>query len=410
MPKTIGESAVVTNLADLRVIRETPNNRHFIRISLPAMVRIGGKSYPVEDLSLGGLKLNMAASELPEERPIECELAIPRRGAKLSFILSIAPVAIDSDANRIGFSIADIGDDERHILRQLIISNLNGTEVDGLKLTRDTSASPSNVVAASVPSEHPPRQHLARHTVVGYLIWGIFALLLAGALGLTVFNSLFGVASVSATVSAPGIDIRAPNAGIVRSADVRVGDFVNRDQELLYINDLDLQVELEVARASVDPVEASSASEREQRLALARLKALESRRAGNVVYSPCDCIVHMITGAQGGEWTDAGQRLMVLIPRNPGSILIYSLVPANKIQRLTGQQSVILNFPLTGETMDGTVKTILMQEGRHNRVGVPGWYAQSQGNVAVLVQPGRALSPDTVGQPVEMTTARWMLR
>lgn len=409
MHETVRDLAVVNSLADLRVIREAPNNRHFIRISFPAMARIGGKTYPVEDLSLGGLRLCMTASELPEKRSMDCELAIPRRGAKLSLTFSIAPIEIDAGANRIGFRIVDIGDEERRILRHLIVSHLNGIEADDLKLTQNTTAPPSTAFTANAPLQQP-RQRLVRRKVAGYTVWASFALLLAGALGLTIFNTLFGVSSMSAAVSAPGIEIRAPNAGIVRSNGVRVGDIVSRGQVLLHIDDLDLEVELKVARVTADQDKAPSASERERRRNLTRLAALETQRARGVVHSPCDCFVHAISGAQGGEWSDTGERLMVLIPQNPESILIYSLVPADKVRRLTKHQSVILNFPLTGITMDGTVETILMQDERDNRVGIPDWYGLSNGNVAVLIRPGQPLAPLAVGQPVEMTTARLMLR
>ncbi|HSG95044.1 MAG TPA: HlyD family secretion protein, partial [Afifellaceae bacterium] len=290
----------------------------------------------------------------------------------------------------------------------LTTSHLNGA---GTALNDITENAKPQRAVTTRPHPANNRKAVGRfRKAVGHVFWTLFAVFLAGLLGLALFNRIFTVTSASAAVTAPANEIRAPASGLVDSRGIRPGDRVSRDQELLFTDDPNLAFDLQQARAAADMAVVPGIVDHSERLASARLNALETRLANNVVYSPCDCIVHEIIGANGGKWAETGQRLMALIPNRPGTILVDARIAASDASRLSKDQHVVLTFPMTGETVHGSIETVVTQPGGAKRVGTPGWYARDDGHVSALVRPRAALSPSVVGQPAEMTTAYLTLR
>ena len=397
---------------DLR--RVAKNSRHFVRVSIPAKVRIGQTLYRLANISMGGLAVEIPADDVPLGAVADCELFVASRGERTSIPLGVAAVWIDPHTGRAGFRIADIGNDEQRVLRHLITSHLNGVRTD---LADHAENARPRLAVASEPRQADNGKADGGKTAggrfrkaVGYAFWSLFALLLACLLGLALFNRIFTVSSVSAAITAPAIEMRAPASGLVNSRGARPGDNVGRDQELLFVDDPNLAFELQQARAASEIAVAPDMPDHERRLAAARLNALETRHANNVVYSPCDCVVHEIIGANGGEWAEAGERLMVLIPNRPDAVLVDARIAASDASRLSEHQMVVLTFPMTGETVEGSIEKIVTQPGGAKRVGTPGWYAWDDGHVSVLVRPSEPLSPDVVGQPADVTTAYLTLR
>ena len=392
-----------------RVSHEFPNNRRFIRIVPDLMARIGERSYPVIDLSIGGLALRMSPTELPANPPFPCDIFLPGNEEMPLAAVLIQPASVQRQCDRVGFRIDETDGGARLDLHRLVMSHLEaGT-------WHDPSFAPGEIAAAGdgspTLSPAPPDQN--RHPVrrwAGYAAWMALVILLLAAVGLNVFDAMFGVRSVSATVAAPAAFVRAPQSGFVHSRGVQVGDAIARDQHVLTIRNPDLETEFAVARAQVEAGEEHFDSEENLRVARIRLAALELQRANNRLYSPCDCIVLDIDGAYGGEWSQAGDRLMTLVPRDPDDMLVYALVPADKVQRLGAGQKVVVSFPMTGETVGGAIEDILMRNRTARWAGLPYWYAQSAGNVGVLVRPAQPLSAQAVGQPAEISTANITLR
>jgi len=348
------------------VRRSTKNSRHFVRVSIPGKVRIGQTLYGLVNISMGGFAVDMPAADVPLGAIADCELFVVGQGGRHAIALGAIAVWIDDNTGRAGFRIADIGNDEQRVLQQLITSHLNGA---GTALTDiDATAKSQHAVAARLHTVNDRKAEDGKaaggrfRKAAGYAFWSLFALFLTCLLGLALFNRVFTVSAVSAAVTAPAIEVRAPASGLVDSRGARPGDLVGRDQELLFIDDPNLAFELQQARAA-SQMAAPDMPDHERRLAGARLNALETRRANNVVYSPCDCVVHEIIGASGGEWAEAGERLMVLIPNRPDAVLVDARIAASDASRLGEDQTVVLTFPMTGETVEGSITAIVTQPG-----------------------------------------------
>lgn len=394
--------------------RAVKNSRHFVRVPVAAKVRIGQTLYRLVNISMGGLAVEIPADDVPLGAIADSEIFATVGDRHIAIRLGVVAVWIDDNGGRAGFRIADIGDNGLELLRHLITMHLNGVGLSPAGHAK-TATPISPPAAGPLPASHGKTDagkaagsRLGK--VIGYAVWSLFSLLLICLLGLALFNRLFTVTSLSAAVTAPAVEIRAPASGLVESRGIRPGDRVGRDQELFFINDPNLALELEQARAASDIAVKPVITDYSQRLAAARLNALETRLANNVVYSPCDCIVHEIVGASGGEWAETGQRLMALIPNRPDAIVVEARIAASDASRLSKGQHVVLTFPMTGETVEGAVETIVTQQSGAKRVGPPDWYAWDDGQVSVLVRPRTPLSPSVVGQPAEMTTAYLTLR
>lgn len=334
---------------------EAETQRQHPRFRFPVLITVNGRSYTAKDWSLGGFAIECEGDFKPGQQEPVC-MVFPCNGFKLGVSFVAEARYYREDVGRAGFQFID--PDERHLslLRFVIDSYLSGEAVEANGIwdvaSRSGEGKPRSVPPAPVTTfagrVRQSARRMASATAVFLLLGGLLTFLWAN-----VYDELYIVRAESANVSAKLVNVASPAIG-------RVG-FVSDEK----------QVGLGEPLISVNPPVGNAIN----------------------VQSPCDCLqVKQIHS--NGDFVTTGEPIVQLVRRDT-PVVISAQVPADRLMSLYG--------------IGGA--TITYADGRRIRnadiLWLPG-YASSADNLpqepsTVVLSPGRDLTREMVGQPVEVT-------
>jgi len=438
-----------------RLNHEPRNERRQVRVEVPLQVAIGGFVVPGADLSISGFGVD----GLPEHLEIEhgavmdVEIQVLCDGFRVGVPVRARAAWLDEKERRAGFEIVWANDRNFELLRTIVQGHLSGklVTVDGLLAPTDAviakreRKTDTQSEAESTPTKRPLRFWLSYGAILG----GLVILSLYAVSGL--YGRFFTIEAAFASVTAPSVNMLAPDRGRFDDGGLRPGSRVARDDVLGRIFNPQLDSDLATLRATRDYYVAllggfeeddARASVGRKRTAIAALRAalsdqdddddrrqaarllrsnekgesiraeialldariagLEQRLAANTLHSPCACTVYWTRGGSGGTWVAEGDRLFTLVPSDAKELLVEAQVPMSAVPNLRRTDEALIYLPERKQTIEGRVIDIVVDDGGRPRAGFPEWVRQDLSKGVVLIVPQEPLD-EPVGTPVAVT-------
>ncbi|SDG16175.1 alginate biosynthesis protein Alg44 [Thalassobaculum litoreum] len=426
---------------------ERRDERRQVRVRLPFEVSTEHGTFEGRDLSVNGCAVS---GWFPQDaaEPLAVEATVPFKGFRLQlpFTATIHHRSTVDGEQVTGLEIVTMDDRERALLSRLITAQLSGRlmSFDGLLSPADGQMARKSKTTAGGASDgsHKGGRRFGRLFGIGLLMLGATAVAAAA-----IYDSVFVIESPFAATTAARIDVNAPGKGRFTGVELRPGDRVERDQEIGRVSNADLKADLSLAQATLryneqllstlntavdegrvdagstidaalsrssqdggmNVVDLLSIEKRleqldaQTNLQRAKVSALETRQSENVLYSPCDCIVHWAHGGAGEAWVEPGDKVYSLVPRGAGELLVEAQIPMDAVPRLTRSQRANIYSPNTGQNVWGRIVDLSVEGSRRPRAGFPRWVRQDLSKATLLIAPEDPLRGIGVGTPVEVS-------
>ncbi|WP_028792914.1 alginate biosynthesis protein Alg44 [Thalassobaculum salexigens] len=426
---------------------ERRDERRQVRVRLPFEVSTEHGTFEGRDLSVNGCAVS---GWLPQDaaEPLAVEATVPFKGFRLQlpFTATIHHRSTVDGEQVTGLEIVTMDDRERALLSRLITAQLSGRlmSFDGLLSPADGQMARKSKTTAGGASDGSQKggRRFGRLFGIGLLMLGATAVAAAA-----IYDSVFVIESPFAATTAARIDVNAPGKGRFTGVELRPGDRVERDQEIGRVSNADLKADLSLAQATLryneqllstlntavdegrvdagstidaalsrssqdggmNVVDLLSIEKRleqldaQTNLQRAKVSALETRQSENVLYSPCDCIVHWAHGGAGEAWVEPGDKVYSLVPRGAGELLVEAQIPMDAVPRLTRSQRANIYSPNTGQNVWGRIVDLSVEGSRRPRAGFPRWVRQDLSKATLLIAPEDPLRGIGVGTPVEVS-------
>ncbi|WPZ32343.1 alginate biosynthesis protein Alg44 [Thalassobaculum sp. OXR-137] len=429
------------------ITSERRDERRHVRVHLPFEVKTEHGTFDGRDLSVTGCAV---AGLIPDgvSEPLAVEATVPFRGflLQLPFTATVSHRSTVDGAPVTGLEIVSMDDQERTLLSRLITAQLSGRLIsfDGLLSPSDGQVARRSKAAPGGAADGNGKSGRRTGRVVGIAALMLCATAVAVA---AIYDSVFVIESPFAATTAARLDVNAPGKGRFTGVELRPGDVVERDQEIGRVSSADLKAELSLAQATLryneqllstlnEAVEAGRVDagstidaalsrtdddtgmsvvdllsiekrleqlDAQTNLQRAKVSALETRQSENVLYSPCDCIVHWAHGGAGEAWVEPGDKVYSLVPRGADEMLVEAQIPMDAVPRLTRSQRANIYSPNTGQNVWGRIVDLSVEGSRRPRAGFPRWVRQDLSKATLLIAPEEPLRGIGVGTPVEVS-------
>lgn len=333
---------------------EAELQRQHPRYRLPMRATIDGKIYQVNDWSMNGFAID--AKGFTPGKKVIAHLTIPFSSYEFSLTEVPAEVLYSTDPlSRTSFMFLNLEEGQVSLLQYVTDAILSGEVVragDVLDVARRTDM----VKSKQVPP--PPRlstgariAQLGRRAAATAGVAAIGAALIA-FLSANVYDELYIIRPQSAAITAKTVNVAAPSVGRIT--------FLNEKKEVAFGEPL-----MTVNPAVGNPI---------------------------TVESPCDC-VQVDQRFANGDFVRTGDPVVRLM-RADAPIVVSATVGDKELMSLYGVKTASLVYP------DGT------SVGEADILWLPG-KGGTQADLpreplTVLVAPKKQLSPDMIGQPVEV--------
>lgn len=333
---------------------EAELQRQHPRYRLPMRARIDGKIYQVHDWSMNGFAID--AKGFTAGKKVIADLTIPFSSYEFSLTDVPSEVLYATDpVGRTSFVFLTLEDGQMSLLQYVTDAILSGEVVragDVLDVARRTDMVKSKQV--------PPPPHLSTGARIAQLgrraaatagVAAIGAALLA-FLSANVYDELYVVRPESAAVTAKTVNVAAPSVGRIT--------FINEKREVSFGEPL-----MTVNPAVGNPI---------------------------TVESPCDC-VQVDQRFANGDFVRTGDPVVRLM-RADAPIVVSAMVGDNQLMSLYGVETASLVY--SDGTSVGEAEILWLPGKGGTQADLP------REPLTVLLAPKKALSPEMIGQPVEV--------
>lgn len=333
---------------------EAELQRQHPRYRLPMRARIDGRIYQVHDWSMNGFAID--AKGFTAGKKVIADLTIPFSSYEFSLTDVPSEVLYSTDPmGRTSFVFLTLEDGQMSLLQYVTDAILSGEVVragDVLDVARRTDM----VKSKQVPP--PPRlstaariAQLGRRAAATAGVAAIGAALIA-FLSANVYDELYVVRPESAAVTAKTVNVAAPSIGRIT--------FLNERREVSFGEPL-----MTVNPAVGNPI---------------------------TVESPCDC-VQVDQRFANGDFVRTGDPVVRLM-RADAPIVVSATVGDNQLMSLYGVETASLVY--SDGTSVGEAEILWLPGKGGTQADLP------REPLTVLLAPKKALSPEMIGQPVEV--------
>ncbi|MBB86261.1 HlyD family efflux transporter periplasmic adaptor subunit [Abyssibacter sp.] len=359
------------------VVHESETQRQYVRVRLPAVLRIrledgSVRKHTVRDLSVGGISFAPDGQNYASGQRLSGSVSVSLEGIGITI-----PVKLIALRDEDGYCCAEFDDLDRTAvvsLRQLITAYVSGEVVDAgdvlHTMNRDNFTKPRNAKTARGEPRSQFRAWLG--TAASFAI-GVIAL---GYVASELYGLAFVTSSSVATVEGASFPVTMPREGTFRSL-VEEGSRVEKGAPLGTFE----TPMLEIVRS-----EAMAAN-----LSTQRLNDLLEDTIKGTVTSPCNCRVQrMMVG--NGQFVGKGQEVFQLVDmeREP---LVIARFGYKRLGDLKPGREVRVAVAGTDGSIPGEILRI-----------AHGSSETASGSILeVVVKPKRALPVDFINRPAEVS-------
>ncbi|MEM7424575.1 MAG: HlyD family efflux transporter periplasmic adaptor subunit [Pseudomonadota bacterium] len=266
----------------MKVIRERPCQRRHHRVTAPLHVKMGGDAvqYRATDWSLGGLRLDGVAGDLPAiGTELQLNLVLPFQGFDIGFELKARVVRLVETERTVAFEYTEVPERSRDLMSHFIedlIRGQMGTVEDAI-CRIDIPVTPISTQPDPNPQSDAPVSRWPVKTILMSCLYILLGSAVFGYGGLLTYSSIMRLEVQSAVVSVPVQTLRMPVDGVLRSVRYSLGDHVRRGAVVAEIEDPRLDAQIMAADAEAKDAGAKYLRAKERyRIEAERLKLYQT--------------------------------------------------------------------------------------------------------------------------------------
>ena len=358
------------------VVHESETQRQYVRVRLPAALRIrrddgSVQKHDIRDLSVGGLSFAPESGRFEMGQRLQGTVSVSLEG--IGITIPIQFVVVREEDGYICAAFDNLDRTAIVSLRQLITAYLSGEVVDAgdvlHSMNRENFVAPRQAKTARGEPRSRTRAWLG--TAASFVI-GVMAL---GYVASELYGLMFVTSSSVATVEGASFPVTMPREGTFRSL-VEEGSRVEKGAPLGTFE----TPMLEIVRS-----EAMAANLSSQRLN----DLLEDTIKGTVT-SPCNCRVQrMLVG--NGQFVGKGQQVFQLVDmdREP---LVVARLGYKRLGDLKPGREVRVSLAGTDGSIPGEIVRVAHASG-----------VSTDAVLEVIVKPKNALPTDFINRPAEVS-------
>ena len=320
-----------------QVTHEAENSRQHARFKLPVKLILGPKAHSLIDWSVSGLTVKLSKEES------ESKTIVGRLAFRFDLISTSIPIELEEIHRNesqgtitIGYRYINLRRSQISILHHVINAYLSGEIVDTgsviqiVKKDAFTAQGKDKKLTESLGIQN--KFFFRFRQIVGALALLIALLGLLSFITYSIYNRLFIVNSVAASVNAPVVVVRSPRGSYFDKVPS-----INRDSKL---KKDDLLATLRLVNGGV----------------------------ANIV-SPCDCKI-ISSHVPYKQFVTEGEPLFTLLPVKDGDLFIEAKFDYKDVNKLAINQIATIQF-VNGEQMKGSVSNILSSESLEFKHSAP---------------------------------------
>lgn len=346
-----------------QIVHESETQRQYVRLRMPSMVEINGKTHPVRDLSSGGVAIRDIAQPLRNGSRLSLKLVLPFERFALDIMLMAEVQHYDKKMQIAGCRFVNLDAAQISLLNHVVRAYIGGDIVDSNDILNVVAKNGFvNLRRADAPPEQDTKQKIK--SSLAYAALGLIAVALAMLIITNIRDGMLTLRTPHGHVAGERFTIAAPTGGIFTSVLPEGTKRIARDEMI----------------GTITPAGALS---------------------GYRVTSPCDC---QITGhtAPSGQYVAAGHTLYTLLPRQ-GASHVSALIPVEQAHRIRLGIAAVMTVAGNRETINGTV-TDIRTTGK-TIPGAPGTSPLPAAEITIT-PAGRKLKTDLIGRPVMVELER----
>ncbi len=332
-----------------QIVHESETQRQYIRLQLPASVKLGDARHSIKDLSSGGLAIRDIEKGHKKDQKIDLTLILPFADFTIDIQLSAEIQYIDKKLKIAGCRFTDLTQSQtsilNHVMRSFIAGDLeNGAEIINV-VARDNFA---NI------RKHKNDNTVSRPELIKrYSLYGLTLLTLIIVSSFILSNlaeKMFVIKTTEASVFLKTINLSAPTAGTYVSA----------------------------LPEGVKTVEKNTP--------LAKIVNIQNNDTV-VIYSPCDCYITQ-TKILDGQYTPQDQTLFSLIGNDEVAV-VKALVPLENAQHLTEDTEASIEIIGLEAPIKGNVLSVHLSKENN---------PLTLSKAEVIIQPSNAVPIDYINR------------
>ncbi len=239
---------------------ERPERRRFLTVTAPLFVELrSGRSVRAAAWSLGGVSVVDAGADVPETGAVETlKLTLPFQGFEVSFLAKANIIERDPRQGTFAAEFVDLGERERgllcHFLDELVRGSMASVEDTIQRIDVPLAPMPleSQAFAGPMGMEKVRSANPAMMTA----LYSTLGLLVFGYLGLLLYSNLVRFEVDNARLTVPVERLVSLGEGHIRRTNMAVGANVKAGETIAFVEDNQLEREIELADVAVRESEA----------------------------------------------------------------------------------------------------------------------------------------------------------
>ncbi len=309
-----------------QVSHEAEVSRQHARYKIPAKLIIDFKGYSLIDWSVSGLRVKLP-EEISELKIRKAQLEFTFENVSTSTFIEIEEVARDKEEGITGYRYINLERSQIAVLHHVINAYLSGEIIDTGSIIeivkRDAFTSNEKSKKLTEKLDRKSMFFFQFKRIVGTLALLATLLSLLGFVGYSIYNRIFTLNSVTASVNAPVVIVRSPQGSYFEK--------IAEIQEYSRLKKGDLLATLRFVNGGV----------------------------ANIL-SPCDCIV-ISSHLSYKQFVNQGEPLFTLLPEKEVEVFIEAKFDFGDVKRLAIGQVATIQF-VNGKQKKGVISNILSSE------------------------------------------------
>lgn len=344
-----------------QIVHESEAQRQHVRLPLPAVAVIDGKSYETKDLSSGGVSVLNITGNFSAGDKIPLHIKLPFAGFSLDLGIDAEILHYDASNKSLGCRFIELGTEQLSLINHALKAFMAGDIVafgDVLNVSsRDNFVKARKSVSpgAEVPFD-------LKRQLPGLAVIGLIGLVAAFFIVSNIYESVFVLKTPVAYVSGPAIEARAASEGLFKSA-------------------------LAADTVTVKPGQTIGSVQTGTGL----------NTATTAIQSTCDCLL-VQKFRHDGEFVGAGEKVLSMIPVDATPWIIATVSPV-EAEKLSINNKTTIGIAGSRTEFTGRVVDIRMGEA------VPAFAGNqpAQPSVQVKIVPDQKLPIDLMGRPARVS-------
>ena len=239
---------------------ERPDRRRFLTVTAPLFVELGnGQHVRASEWSLGGLSVANAGPAIPKPGATETlKLMLPFQGFEVSFLATVNIIESHPQQGSFAAEFIDLGERERgllcHFLDELVRGSMTSVEDTIQRIDVPVTPAPlephtmAEMTGAARARSANPGVMTALYASLGFVVFGY--------LGLLLYSNLVRFEVENARLTVPAERLVALGEGHLRRTALTAGASIQSGDVLAYVDDNQLEREIDLASLAVRESEA----------------------------------------------------------------------------------------------------------------------------------------------------------